>query len=177
MRSAVGLRCTFRCQRQQRQRLFHSTRLKCENVRSLNLNSGEPSAKSFSEAVGKPVVLRPVLVSRTKILLITRVDLNAQFFLGVSGISFYAAAKLTNADTEYWTKRLTATNPTWHWLGGFPNAVTSAEMHKARIYTFVEVRMLLISPWQSNLQVRTSKSSWKTLSAQLWASLTRYVMP
>jgi hypothetical protein len=36
-------------------------------------------------------------------------------------------------------KKLSAANPNWHWLGAFPNTVSSAEMHKARVYTFVEV--------------------------------------
>jgi len=115
----VSLRCTARCSRQlYSPRQFHSSRLRLDKFETLNIHA--PS-KSFTESVGSPLVLRPLL-----------------FVLGVSGASYYVAAKLTNQDTEYWMKKLTTANPNWTWLGGFPNTVTSAEMHKARLYTFVE---------------------------------------
>jgi len=119
LRSAVGLRWGFRCSRRiHTPRQFHSSRIKYEKV---DLLSGNGTSGTFSESIGRPLVLRPIL-----------------FAIGISGVSYYAAAKLTNRDTEYWMKRLSDANPNWTWLGGFPNAVSSAEMHKARVYTFVE---------------------------------------
>jgi len=119
LRSAVGLRCSLRCSRQAyTPKQFHSSSIRNSSIEQANAHT--PS-KSFAESVGRPLVLRPLL-----------------FALGVSGVTYYACVKLTNRDTEYWRGKLSAANPNWHWLGGLPSAVSSAEMRKARVYTFVE---------------------------------------
>lgn len=125
-----------------RKRVFHNGTSQTFTHRYRKVNGAKHYSPlpSFAEAVGKPPVFRPILVSLVRVYpwSVAWGWLVTQIAFGTCTVIYFGAAKLTNVDTKFWTEKL-GSAPTWKWNATTNTNVSSGEMKRARLFSIVEV--------------------------------------